>query len=416
MKFDTVFITKFKFWGDVQKSNKLLFKLMLVIVLFLSFSVNAVYANDIYYDRGYIVDTSEALYGIAYNGVDKYVAVGKKGTIKTSRDRKTWYNVKPVCDGNIRKIIWDGSKFLAVGDFAILISKDGSNWEAISAMASLGGLDWSGFTYVAVGEYNIIQTSEDGIEWKQRKSPVNTACWEDVVWNGNQFVAVSREGFIITSPDGIEWTRRDSGTQEYLFGIAWNGNEFIAVGNTILTSEDGINWINRTPPEYDTRYNNYILLWHVTCNHNTTVIVGDFGVLLTSKDNINWELRRSGSTVGMGGLIWDGKNFIGTDEVGSLIVSDDGYTWSTYSTITDVDDPNQGDYKIKYGDVDGDGKINLTDLVLMKRYILGIYYQLPDSYNISNADLNGDNNINSIDLAILNRYVLGTIKKLPYSY
>ncbi len=61
-------------------------------------------------------------------------------------------------------------------------------------------------------------------------------------------------------------------------------------------------------------------------------------------------------------------------------------------------------------------KINLTDLGLMERFILGIYHQLPDSYNISNADLNGDNNIDSIDLAILNRYVLGIIERLPYSY
>ncbi|HEX9062233.1 MAG TPA: glycoside hydrolase family 11 protein, partial [Clostridia bacterium] len=64
---------------------------------------------------------------------------------------------------------------------------------------------------------------------------------------------------------------------------------------------------------------------------------------------------------------------------------------------------------ITYGDVDGDGKINSTDLSSMKRYVLGM-----STLNNTNAgDLNGDGSINSTDVSLLKRYILGIVTSLP---
>ncbi|HEX9060259.1 MAG TPA: dockerin type I domain-containing protein, partial [Clostridia bacterium] len=57
------------------------------------------------------------------------------------------------------------------------------------------------------------------------------------------------------------------------------------------------------------------------------------------------------------------------------------------------------------GDVNNDGKINSTDVSLLKRYIL----QITTNINITNADMNGDGKINSTDYSLLKRALLGNI-------
>ncbi|HOP93861.1 MAG TPA: glycosyl hydrolase [Acetivibrio thermocellus] len=67
--------------------------------------------------------------------------------------------------------------------------------------------------------------------------------------------------------------------------------------------------------------------------------------------------------------------------------------------------------KITYGDLNGDGKVNSTDLTIMKRYILKNFDKLAVPEEA--ADLNGDGRINSTDLSILHRYLLRIITSFP---
>lgn len=62
-----------------------------------------------------------------------------------------------------------------------------------------------------------------------------------------------------------------------------------------------------------------------------------------------------------------------------------------------------------YGDLNGDGNINSSDLSLMKRHLLDI----TTISNITYADLNGDGKVNSSDYALLKRYLLNTITSFP---
>lgn len=66
-----------------------------------------------------------------------------------------------------------------------------------------------------------------------------------------------------------------------------------------------------------------------------------------------------------------------------------------------------------YGDVNGDGKVNSTDLTLLNRYMLRIISDFPSSEGKKLADLNRDNNINSTDYTILKRYILKIVDKIP---
>ncbi|TYQ18398.1 UNVERIFIED_CONTAM: dockerin type I repeat protein [Acetivibrio alkalicellulosi] len=64
-----------------------------------------------------------------------------------------------------------------------------------------------------------------------------------------------------------------------------------------------------------------------------------------------------------------------------------------------------------YGDINNDGKIDSTDRVLLRRYMLDIIDE--SAINIQAADLNGDGNIDSIDYVLLNRYLLEIIDVFP---
>ena len=67
-----------------------------------------------------------------------------------------------------------------------------------------------------------------------------------------------------------------------------------------------------------------------------------------------------------------------------------------------------------YGDVNGDGRVTGTDLILLGRYILGWN---PSGFIEAAADVNGDGIINGADLIVLGRHRLGWsgYESLPYT-
>ncbi|GAE88270.1 mannan endo-1,4-beta-mannosidase [Acetivibrio straminisolvens JCM 21531] len=89
--------------------------------------------------------------------------------------------------------------------------------------------------------------------------------------------------------------------------------------------------------------------------------------------------------------------------------------------ISDYDDPTPNPSptttmwpEFLYGDLNGDKKVNSTDLSYMKRYILKITPSLGLPERV--ADLNQDSRVNSTDYSILQRYLLRIIPNLPVEY
>ncbi len=68
---------------------------------------------------------------------------------------------------------------------------------------------------------------------------------------------------------------------------------------------------------------------------------------------------------------------------------------------------------VLYGDLNGDKKVNSSDLLLMKKYILGLVEE--GDIAIKAADLNGDNKVNSSDNLLLKQYLLELITEFPAS-
>lgn len=66
-----------------------------------------------------------------------------------------------------------------------------------------------------------------------------------------------------------------------------------------------------------------------------------------------------------------------------------------------------------YGDVNGDGTVNLVDSVLLSKYIAGSI-DLADIQS-ANADVNADDSVDSSDASILLQFQVGTVTALPYT-
>lgn len=72
--------------------------------------------------------------------------------------------------------------------------------------------------------------------------------------------------------------------------------------------------------------------------------------------------------------------------------------WKNFQNIVEMgDEPGPG----KTGDVNGDGELNSTDLVMMVNMIMG------NTEKTDAADLNGDGVLNSTDLVMLVNMIMG---------
>ena len=148
--------------------------------------------------------------------------------------------------------------------------------------------------------------------------------------NISPYVSVGLGGTIITSEDGTTWTERTSGTSTYLGGVSFGNNTFVTVGGsgTILTSSDkGTSWDNRTSGT--TKY-----LQSVSFGNNTFVTVGGSGTILTSSNGISWTSRTSGTSKELTAVTYGNGIFLTVGDLGTIITSSDGITWTARNSGT----------------------------------------------------------------------------------
>lgn len=77
-------------------------------------------------------------------------------------------------------------------------------------------------------------------------------------------------------------------------------------------------------------------------------------------------------------------------------------TTTTDDTTTTTSEPSTD---VLLGDVNGDNKVNTADLLLLKKYLLGLEDESSIVFN--NSDYNADTKINTLDLLMLKRHLLG---------
>jgi photosystem II stability/assembly factor-like uncharacterized protein len=234
------------------------------------------------------------LYAVTYGG-DKYVAVGEGGTIITSESGSEWQPGISPSKNTLYGIVWDGEKFVAVGEKAtVLLSYDGLLWEEIkidNLLCNFYGVSWNGNVFVAVGSYfggryedGVVFTSVDGYQWIEplegASAIFSISPLKSIASDGKGFVAVSNnitgEGKMFSSPDGFSWEEVNTPV-DGLRSIIWDNKYFLATGNrrTVVKSADGINWSKKV--YQDLRLSTF---YGIASSGNQYVVVGERGATL----------------------------------------------------------------------------------------------------------------------------------------
>ncbi len=341
-----------------------------------------------------VVQQNEQLLSVAA-GPSLFVAVGDKGTIRTSPDGSTWTvrNSGPITTGgrggtttaastaDLQAVTYGGGQFVAVGDNGtILTSPDGLTWtpRTSGTTFTLFAVTYGNGRYVAVGGNDAVCTSPDGVTWTARSAGLsaNLLCvaygadlfvmagggapgiyssTDGVTWTlresptwmpramifaEGRFMGVGRaidNGAVITSPDGLTWTTQLLGPAFDLLGVTATADGFTTVGESgkILTSPDGTAWTERPS-------RTFVSLKGVASRAGVTVTVGEEGTLLSSADGLNWTDRTQGSSANLLKVILAGNQFVAVGRMKTILTSPDGFSWTSQSNGLSLGDELRG--------------------------------------------------------------------------
>ncbi len=178
---------------------------------------------------------------------------------------------------------------------AIFTSEDGINWVNratplgfVSDLYAVAGnaanpID-PALRWVAVGAEGASVYSTDGIVWVNgRVANIGNPSLRSLIQVSGTYFAAGDQGTIESSTDGINWTTVTSNTTKHLNGISYV-TSYLAVGDsgTILTSNDGVTWTVELPATTEN-------LQHATSIGTIMVAVGDAGTIVTSIDSgVTW--------------------------------------------------------------------------------------------------------------------------------
>ncbi len=260
-----------------------------------------------------------ALNDVAWNGVDRLVAVGDNGEIMTSANGTldAWTDVSVAgIAGQLSAVTWDNvnAQFLIVGAGSTVLTGDGATWteEDLSNLpgaVNLNGAAWLGDRYIAVGNNGTILTSNiDGSVWTAQDAgaALATASFSAVATNNVIIVAVGTNGTIANSNDAVVWVEQARPNNNDLNDITWDGSQFVVVGSddTVLTSPDGLAWTHHIPGTSDINFV-AVTQWDAGLPANPVVAtVGSAGTFVINPDADPGTIVRTGTTEQMGGLAW----------------------------------------------------------------------------------------------------------------
>lgn len=170
--------------------------------------------------------------------------------------------------------------------------------------------------YVAVCENNIY-ASTDKINWD-----ITFGTGAKSVAYGNGFIAVGQNGLILTSQNGIDWIDRTDDAMANLSKVIYAGGKFIIVGEGgIIATSDGSTVTKQTSPT-DTD------LKAVTYGNGKYIAVGNlrgYAAVVTSEDGVTWTkitLNALLSRKAIFDIAYGNGNFVILDSATLYITSD----------------------------------------------------------------------------------------------
>ena len=185
---------------------------------------------------------------------------------------------------------------------------------------------FGGGKFVFVGEQIVVYDIYTG-EYKTVNYSLSGTLY-DVKYINNKFFIVGYQT-LITSTDGINWVNADlqlSGRT--LKAITYGDGMYLVMTDTTryYTSTDGENWTLYNTSNY---FGN-----DITFGNGLFVKVATSGSIETSSDGENWTTQTSGVSQTLNTVIYGEGKFIAGGNSGTIITSSDGIAWETQTSGT----------------------------------------------------------------------------------
>ena len=263
-------------------------------------------------------------------GNNTFVAVGERGTVRTSSDNgATWDNGTSGRGIQLYEIAYGDSTFVAVGQSGahIYSTDNGATWDngTWSDSDHVTGVAFGNNTFVGVSSTYLTRSTDNGSNWIRGCSGVRV---HDIAFGNNKFLGSGAEGAIQISDNGSGCsTPSGTGsrtTEETLSGITFGNNRFLTVGTDgwlSITADNGNNFTALTIP---TGAND---LKSAAYGNNIFVAVGIRSVVVSNNDASTNPILKE-NTLSFNDVTFGNGVFVavGNDEI--IYTSTDGDTWT----------------------------------------------------------------------------------------
>ena len=285
--------------------------------------------------------TEEAIYSLAYDGIDTIIAVGANGTILRSNDGGvTWASSTSGVTENLYGAVgFNGSLAVVGANGTILTSHVGGEGYTqiptvtIAAPANAGGITATATATIANGRVSGFTITEPGLGYNT--APTVTIA-NPTVAGTTATATATVSGGIVTAVDltsGVTWNEPVTGITATLTGIT-HGNLtissnvtpiYVATGvtGTIVTSTDLVTWSSVNTGSVQDLYSAVI-----DPRISKLIVVGESGTVLTTFNTSLWTTEDSNvSTILTSiayGVVNTVTNLIAVGDAGTVIRSNNG--------------------------------------------------------------------------------------------
>lgn len=222
-------------------------------------SWTTVYLDTIFKDDSNVITFRVNINGIAYDGSNKWIAVGVNGKMASSTNGSTWTEItSPFGTTTINTVLYAGNIWIAGGNSGLMYySSDGTTWTSVTGdpfgTSAIQSIAYNAGKWIAVGASGKMFTSTTGITW----TPVNvtslftyssavqtikTVAYANYKW----IAAASAGGLMATSYDGASWTAATGLGTSMIQSVAYGNSKWIAAlagGRTAVSTDYGNTWV-----------------------------------------------------------------------------------------------------------------------------------------------------------------------------
>ena len=242
-------------------------------------------------------------------------------------------------------ITWRDSGVSGFGDFNAVVGLT-TNIVAVGAGGTIAVSKNRGGTYSAATIYTRTLT---GFNYSFSDTTISQDL-NSVVSSSNKVVVVGAAGTILFSNDGPQgigtgFVISNKYSVRNLRGVGNNSSTFVAVGDNgeILRSNNGEIWTGVTTTSITTRLND------VYYADNKWIAVGAAGTIIRSSDNgLTWSVVSSGATFALNSVIYQDQVWVAIGQSGNVLNSIDTNTWykKSVGVVTDFNGLAYGDNKL----------------------------------------------------------------------